>query len=443
MQNVYLVSLGCARNLVDSEMMLGLLAEDGLSITQVPAVADIIIVNTCSFIEPAVNESIDTILALAKWKKTGACRYLIVTGCLPERYRENIVQSLPEVDIFLGTGAFDKVVAAIREQASREEGAPQCLLPDPNLRHLQNQAVARVRSFPHMAYLKIADGCGKHCTYCMIPKLRGEQKSRPAQEIVSEAQSLISTDVKELVLIAQDTTSYGKDLDPAVTLNQLLTNLADISENIWIRMLYGHPESIDETMIRTVAMRPNICSYFDIPIQHASNRILKRMARDYSKEDLYRLIDQIRSRIPDAAIRTTVMVGFPGETDADFAQLMRFIEETRFDHLGGFIYSDSENISSQCLPGRVPEAVAQARYHQIMTRQKEISRQNNRRHIGKRYMILVEEAVRETLFKGRTFFQAPEVDGVTYVRHSRMQTGIFTEIKIADAHEYDLIGKAV
>lgn len=443
MKNVYLVSLGCARNLVDSEMMLGLLAEDGLSITQAPTEADIIIVNTCSFIEPAVNESIDTILEFAKYKKTGACRYLIVTGCLPERYRENIVQSLPEVDIFLGTGAFDKIIAAIRTQTTREEGSVQCLLPDPNLRPLQKQAAARVRSSPHMAYLKISDGCGKHCTYCMIPKLRGKQKSRPAQDIVSEAQALISTGVKELILIAQDTTSYGKDLHPAVPLSQLLVNLADISENIWIRMLYGHPQSIDETMLRTVAMRPNICSYFDIPIQHASNRILKRMARDYSKEDLYRLIDQIRSRIPDAAIRTTVMLGFPGESDADFAQLMSFIEEIRFDHLGGFVYSDSENISSHRLSGRVPEAVAQDRYHQMMTRQKEISRQSNRRYIGKRYMILVEEALPETLFKGRTFFQAPEVDGVTYIRHARTQTGCFTEIKITDAREYDLIGEAV
>ncbi len=443
MQNVFLASLGCARNLVDSEMMLGLLAEDGLSFTQAPAEAHIIIVNTCSFIEPAVTESIDTILELAQYKKTGACRLLIVTGCLPERFRENIVPSLPEVDIFLGTGAYHQITAAIRQQSTREEGSTQCLLPDPNLRHLQNQAAVRIRSFPHMAYLKVSDGCGKHCSYCMIPKLRGKQKSRPAQDIVAEARALISTGVKELVLIAQDTTSYGKDLYPPVTISQLLANLAAISEKIWIRLLYGHPQSIDKTVIRTVAMQPNICSYFDIPIQHASNRILRRMARDYSQDDLYRLIDQVRSRIPDAAIRTTVMVGFPGETDADFAQLMRFIEEIRFDHLGGFVYSDSDKIASHRLSDRVSEAVAQDRYHQIMARQKEISRQGNRRHLGKRYTLLVEEALPETRFKGRTFFQAPEADGVTYVRHPGIRTGRFTEIKITDAREYDLIGEAV
>jgi ribosomal protein S12 methylthiotransferase len=435
----YLASLGCAKNLVDSEVMLGQLINAGWRITQDPQDADTIIVNTCSFIESAVNESIDTILELARHKSNGTCRRLIITGCLPERFREAMVETLPEVDMFLGTGAFDKIVAAVNDDLNIE----RCYLPDPNITPYGQQESLRVLSSSYMAYLKVAEGCSRHCTYCIIPKLRGKQRSRPLEDIVSEALDLISSGVKELILIAQDTTHYGTDLHPPVPLYRLLEKISELSNNIWIRILYGHVESIEDSFIRTVAEHRNICSYFDIPIQHASDKILKKMGRNYSFEDLYRLFDNIRSTVPDAALRTAIIVGFPGETDKDFETLSTFIQDICFDNLGVFIYSDAEDLPSHKLPGRIPKRVAMDRYNRLMAVQQKISLLNNRKHIGKNYDVLVEESMGNNFYKGRTFFQAPEVDGTTDIHSRDLSIGSFVRVRIEEASEYDLKGKVL
>lgn len=436
---VYLVNLGCVRNLVDSEIMLGRLVQAGWTVIQEPEEADIIVVNTCSFIEPAVNESIDTILELAKFKKTGRCRNIIVTGCLPERFREEIVHLLPEVNFFLGTGAFDRIVQA----ADGFKNLLVCFLPTPDLSPVQEKDAPRVSSFTYMAYVKIAEGCNKGCTYCIIPKLRGKHRSRLLEDIVDEARSLISSGVKELILVAQDTTYYGRDLCPSVDLGVLIEKISAIAENVWVRFLYGHPESIDESIIKAVAGRSNICSYFDIPVQHVSGSILKKMGRRYTRDYLYRLIDKIRSLVPDAALRTTVIVGFPGETEKDFRQLLDFVEDICFDHLGAFIYSDFEDLPSHRFSGHVPEKVATQRYDSLMSSQAKISLKNNRKQIGRTVKVLVEEKQEDNIFCGRTAFQAPEVDGIVYINSGQMKTGCFADVKITDAYEYDLVGDPV
>lgn len=450
MKKLYLESLGCARNQVDSEIMNGRLKKAGWSLTDDPAEAATIVVNTCSFIESAAQESVDAILELAEYKKEGSCSRLVVTGCLPERYREDIVTSLPEVDVFLGTGAYDQIISAVQDPKFTN----QCVLPDPDLVSLQDKDSPRSLSQPYLAYLKIAEGCSKACTYCIIPKLRGSQHSRPPEDIISEAGQLIAGGAKELVLVAQDTTAYGRDLAQPVNLGQLLVKLASAefggghnSDGPWFRVLYGHPESIEESFIKTVAAFHNVCSYFDIPIQHASTSVLKRMGRQYTRSNLARLFDRIRSQVPDAVLRTTIIVGFPGETDQDFEQLMEFAEEVRFDHLGVFIYSDSDDLASHRLAGHVPKDVARERYHQIMSAQSGISSENNQKYIGKIVKVLVEESLENHLFAGRTTFQAPEVDGISYINTSplpfNLKIGSFADMRVTDAMEYDLMGEAV
>lgn len=440
---LHLVSLGCARNQVDSEMMLGRLRERGWEITEEPDTAEVIVVNTCSFIEAAANESIDTILSLAACKQTGVCRRLIVAGCLPERYREKIVASLPEVDLFLGTGAYDQIEKGVEDLM----GKGACVLPDPNQTELTSAHLPRMITEPHTAYLKIAEGCSSRCTYCVIPKLRGNHRSRPMADITAEARKLIQAGVREIVLVAQDTTHYGKDLHPSVDLNHLLLQLSDLSEDTWIRFLYGHPSRVDTALIKTVEDRANICSYFDIPIQHASDRILKRMGRGYGREDLVRMFDTLRAFAPDASLRTTAIVGFPGETDADLEALVSLMEAVKFDHLGVFTYSDADDLPSHRLSGHVSEKTAQARLAHVMGRQREISRAINEKYLGRILAVLVEERPEGNLFIGRHAGQAPEVDGITYIHvkapHSLVKTGIFTRVRIIDTLEYDLVGETL
>ena len=418
--------------------MMGRLAQAGHRITDDPAAAEVIIVNTCSFIESAINESIDTILELAKYKTTGSCRRMIVAGCLPERFQEEIAGELAEIDIFLGTGAFDKIVEAV----SVEKAPQTCILPDPDAIGLVEDGVKRIRNTPHMAYLKIAEGCDRHCTYCIIPQLRGKQKSRVKEKILAEAATLIQAGVKELVLVAQDTTAYGRDLGLKKGLSGLLQELSELSNDIWIRVLYGHPSSIDIDVIRTIHAAPNICSYFDIPIQHANGAVLKRMGRHYSEKDLFDLSETIRTLSPAACLRTTLIVGFPGETDADFTTLMQFVERVRFDHLGVFMYSDSEDLPSHKLSDHVSEDVAKKRYDAIMSRQTTISLENNRKYIGRTIQVLVDEMPEANVYIGRAAFQAPEVDGVTFIHAKELRVGSFADVRITDALEYDLIGEA-
>ena len=447
---LYLESLGCARNQVDSEIMTGRLKKAGWTITLDPEEAETIVVNTCSFIEEAAQESIDIILELAEYKKKGICNRLVVTGCLPERYREEILKSLPEVDVLLGTGAFEQIARAAREP----QYSHMCVLPDPDLTELQPRDVPRDLTVPHVAYLKIAEGCSKACTYCIIPKLRGKQKSRPPEEIVAEATRLITDGVNELVLVAQDTTAYGNDLPTRSNLSRLMESLATIPmDNLsrktlpWFRVLYGHPESIEDSFIEALAAHSQLCSYFDIPIQHVSAGILKHMGRRYTKDDLHRLFDRIRDRVPDAVLRTTIIVGFPGETDNDFETLLQFVEDVRFDNLGVFIYSDSDDLASHQLTRHIPRDVANDRYHQLMSAQSGISSENNRKYIGKSVKVLVEESVENHLFAGRTNFQAPEVDGLTYINTAKIPFGLkigsFADMRVTDAMEYDLMGEVI
>ncbi len=447
---LYLESLGCARNQVDSEIMTGRLKKSGWTITQDPEEAETIVVNTCSFIEDAAQESIDVILELAEYKKGGNCKRLVVTGCLPERYREEILKSLPEVDVLLGTGAFDQIIKAVREP----QYAHMCVLPDPDLIEVQPQDAPRDLTMPHLAYLKIAEGCSKSCTYCIIPMLRGKQKSRPPQEIVSEATQLIANGVNELVLVAQDTTSYGNDLPIRTNLSRLMESLANIpiddlsrTTQPWVRVLYGHPESIENSFIEALASHSHLCSYFDIPVQHVSPGILKYMGRRYTKDDLYRLFDRIRDRVPDAVLRTTIIVGFPGETDDDFEDLLQFVEDVRFDHLGVFIYSDSDDLASHQLSSHIPRDVATDRYHHLMSAQSGISSENNRKYIGQAVKVLVEESLDNHLFAGRTNFQAPEVDGLTYINTAKrpfgLKIGSFADMRVTDTMEYDLMGEVI
>jgi len=434
--NVHLLNLGCVRNLVDSELMMGRLADSGCSMVSEASDAEVIIVNTCSFIEAAITESIDTILELAKLKTSGSCRRLIVAGCLPERFGQDIAAALPEVDLFLGTGAFDAIADAVTGNLTTP-----CLLPDPESSLLPIAHAPRLRTLPHLAYLKIAEGCGSHCTYCIIPKLRGKQRSRPIRDIAEEARMLITSGVKELVLVAQETTNYGRDLSEKANISMLSDQIAQISENVRIRILYGHPESLDESFIRTVASHKNICSYYDVPIQHASSSVLKRMGRHYSQKDLYRIFENIRTRDPEAVLRTTVIVGFPGETDKDMDALMTFIQDIRFDHLGAFIYSDAEDLPSHRLKHHVPKQIAKKRHDRVMKRQRAISLKNNEKYLGKRLTVLTEESPEPGMFIGRTAFQAPEVDGITYIHAEGLNIGEFAQVKITDTLEYDLIGE--
>ncbi len=422
--------------------MAGALRQAGWSLTRDPADAVVIVVNTCSFVESAINESIDTILELARFKKTGRCNRLVVAGCLPERFREAIAEALPEVDQFLGTGAFSRIVDAVTGGLGRGT----CLLPDPD-RITMGQTTARERNPSHTAYLKIAEGCSRHCTYCIIPRLRGRQKSRPMESILAEAMELVDSGVKELNLVAQDTTAYGRDFSQPVSVDTLLVRLAEVAGETWVRFLYGHPESITDGVIEAVAAHPNLCPYFDLPIQHAAAAVLKKMGRNYDKRQLLDLFQRIRSRVSGAALRTTLIVGFPGETETDFQELLEFVEQVRFDHLGVFTYSDAEDLPSHGLPGHVSKRVAQYRHDTLMARQMAISENNLASMIGKTLPVLIEASSEPHLYEGRTILQAPEVDGLTFVKTQpdgpAATIGNFASVAITDTLAYDLIGKAL
>jgi ribosomal protein S12 methylthiotransferase len=439
MPSVYIESLGCARNQVDSETMTGRLAQAGWRVAADPGGADAIVVNTCSFIESAADESIDTILALARFKTKGRCRRLIVAGCLPERYRDESAAALPEVDVFLGTGAYDQVVAAV--QGALTQGA--CILPDPDGIDVHAPAVRR-RAAMHTAYLKIAEGCSRKCTFCVIPRLRGRRKSRSMDAVLSEARTLIAEGVKEITLVSQETTAYGADLAGPTDLARLMAELAALDPSVWIRFLYGHPQTVTAGLLRTINRFPNLCPYFDIPIQHAADGVLRRMGRQYSGADLVRLFDDIRSAVPQAALRTTVLVGFPGETEADVQRLADFMERIRFDHLGVFTYSDAVDLSSHGLDDHAAPELARARLDRLMDLQKKISEDKLTRYHGQTLTVLAESEAEPGLYVARSVFQAPEVDGCTLVRTDRaLGAGTFIQVKIVETMEYDLIGEPV
>ncbi|MGD8758549.1 MAG: 30S ribosomal protein S12 methylthiotransferase RimO [Deltaproteobacteria bacterium] len=440
--NVHLISLGCPRNLVDSEIMLGRLLESGCTITSHESDADCVVVNTCSFIRPAVDESIDTILEMARWKKLTSERRLIVVGCLPQRYGAELAEALPEVDVFLGTGAFDRIIEAA--QGSLDE--TRILLPRPDALAVCDANTPRFPAPPpHTAYLKVAEGCSGQCTYCIIPKLRGPQRSRPMEDVLSEARRLVEAGARELILVAQNTTAYGEDLGRGYGLEHLLAKLGRISELTWIRVLYGHPDYVTDGFIETVAVHDRVCSYFDIPIQHISEPILKRMGRRHNSQSILDLFGRIRRNVPGAVLRTTLMVGFPGETEQDFDALLHLVETVRFDHLGAFTYSNEKDLRSSRLKDHVTEQVKQERLKRLMVRQGELSLENSQKYVGRTLKVLLEDPAKEAdrPWIGRASFQAPDIDGVVYVNTGKAKPGTWVDVRITAAHPYDLTGDTV
>ena len=439
---VFLETLGCARNQIDSEVMAGRLEASGHRMTDEPSHAEAIVVNTCGFIADALQEAVDTIIELAEYKSRGEAKRLIVTGCLAQRYKDDDLEtSLPEVDLFLGTGACDEIARAV-EGKDMQTGL---FFPDPCKRNFQGFPLARKFSPQTPVYIKVSEGCSRKCTYCIIPKLRGVQRSRPADDIVSEVKQADRLGAKEIILAAENTTDYGRDLDGGnrVDLAPVLEQVSGIVKNSRIRLLYTHPASLTESIIDAVASSPQICNYFDVPVQHAASGVLKRMGRPYTNEDLYALFALIRKKCPQASLRTTLITGFPGESEADFQTLLQFVRDIRFDHLGVFPYSDAEDLRSHQMDGHVPEKTAQERHDALMSEQAAISLDINKSHVGKTYRVLVEENPDEGIFLGRTEFQAPEVDGLTFIYETGLAIGTYVDVKITEAYEYDIAGTAV
>ena len=440
MYNIGLVSLGCAKNQTDAEIMLGILASDGFNITPDPSNADVIIVNTCGFIEPAKKESIDTILEMAEYKKE-KCRLLIASGCLAERYSDDILKELPEVDAIVGTGDYDKIAEVIKDAFKGEKK-----VISGHINRTPPERLPRILSTPpYTAYLKIADGCDNNCTYCAIPLIRGRYRSRRIEDIVEEARTLADNGVKELILIAQDTSRYGSDIYGENSLDKLLEELARIDKIEWIRVHYFYPEAITESLIDTMAKYDKICNYIDMPVQHGNDYILRRMARRTNQKEILSKIEMIRSKMPDCIIRTSIIVGFPGETDEHFDDLYEFVKKVRFDRMGVFAYSQEEDTPAAEFADQIDEEVKQERLDKLMTLQQGISRELNQSKIGQALDVLVEGYDEESfLFYGRSRGDSIEVDGKVYfATEEEVSEGDIVRVKIVNADEYDLVGEVV
>ena len=432
---IFCVSLGCDKNLVDTEMMLGLLNKDGYTFTDDEHEADVVVVNTCCFIGDAKEESVNTILEMAELKKEGRCKALIVTGCMAQRYKQEILDEIPEVDGILGTSTYDeisKVLGGSRESCFHDLNA------------LPNVEVPRVvTTGGYYAFLKIAEGCDKRCTYCIIPDLRGSYRSVPMERLIEEAKQLASQGVKELILVAQETTLYGIDLYKKKSLPKLLHELCKIPGIQWIRIQYCYPEEITQELIETIREEEKVCNYLDIPIQHASDRILKRMGRRTNQKQLREMIASLRSQIPDIALRTTLISGFPGETEEDQEEVMRFVDEMEFERLGVFAYSQEEDTPAAEFPDQVPQELKEERRDEIMELQQEISYEKSQSMIGKVLEVMIEGKVAdENAYVGRTYMDAPGVDGLIFINTDLdLMSGDFVRAKVTGALEYDLIGE--
>ena len=435
---ILFISLGCDKNLADSEEMLGLLTAGGHEITDDETQADAIVINTCCFIKDAKEESVETILEMAEYKKTGSCHALVVTGCMAQRYQKEIIQEVPEVDAVLGTTSYGDIVKALEEAVAGnhfEEFRDIDYLPDTGSKRV-------LTTGGHFGYLKIAEGCDKHCTYCIIPKLRGRFRSVPMERLVAQAEDMAEQGVKELILVAQETTVYGKDLYGKKSLHILLKKLCEIRGIRWIRVLYCYPEEIYDELIETIRDEKKICHYLDIPIQHASDRILKRMGRRTSKQELIDIIGKLRKEIPDIVLRTTLTTGFPGETEEDHEELKEFVDEMEFDRLGVFTYSPEENTPAAEMADQVPEEVKEERRDELMELQQEISYDRGQDRIGQELLVMIEGKVAdESAYIGRTYGDAPKVDGYIFVQTGELlMTGDFAKVRVTGALEYDLIG---
>lgn len=436
---ILFISLGCDKNLVDTEVMLGMLASRGYEMTNDEQEADIIVINTCCFIHDAKEESIQNILEMAEYKKNGSAKALIVTGCMAERYRQEILDEIPEVDEVLGTTAYDRILDAVDAALAGQHEvmtADLDALPLPETKRL-------VTTGGHFAYLKIAEGCDKHCTYCIIPKIRGNFRSVPMERLLKEAQDLAEQGVKELILVAQETTLYGKDLYGEKSLPKLLRELCKISGIRWIRILYCYPEEITDELIQVMKEEPKICHYLDLPIQHANDTILKRMGRRTSKQELIGIVQKLRKEIPDICLRTTLITGFPGETQEQHEEVMEFIDTLEFDRLGAFTYSPEEDTPAATFEDQIDEEVKEDRQADIMELQQEIAFDKAEDMIGREVFVMIEGKVAdENAYVGRTYRDAPNVDGLIFINTDvELISGDFAKVKVTGALDYDLIGE--
>ena len=440
-KKILFISLGCDKNLVDSEVMLGILADRGFEMTDTEDDADIIIINTCCFINDAKEESINTILEMAEYKKTGPCKALIVTGCLAQRYKQEIVDEIPEVDAVIGTSKYDEIFDAV-DQALKGSH----FLDVDDLDRLPSVPGKRILTTGgHYAHLKIAEGCDKHCTYCIIPKIRGNYRSVPMEQLLAEAASLAEQGVKELILVAQETTLYGVDLYGKKSLHILLKELAKIKSIRWIRILYCYPEEIYPELIETIKNEKKVCHYLDMPIQHASDAILKRMGRRTTKAQLKETVSLLRKEIPDIVLRTTLIAGFPGETQEQHEELMEFVDEMEFERLGVFAYSPEENTPAASMPDQIPEEIKEERRDAILELQQEIAFDKAADMVGRTLYAMIEGKVAdEPAYVARTYADSPDIDGYVFVNTGEMlMSGDFVKVKITGSAEYDLIGELV
>lgn len=449
MKKVGFVSLGCPKNLVDSEVMMGQLAEAGYQITNNADEADTVVVNTCGFIESAKQESIDAILEATQWKSSGNASRVIVAGCLVERYRDDLMKELPEVDAFIGTSQVNDILKAADEHfdAKKLTITP---IGNKSATYLYDEYTPRMRATQsHTAFIKIAEGCDRPCAFCSIPSMRGSFRSRRFGSIVEEARMLAKQGVKELVLIAQDSSRYGEDLGEVDALAALIRALGEIEEIEWVRVMYAYPTHISDAFLAAIAETPKAVKYLDMPLQHASRNVLKLMKRGGTRESLEKLIARVREKVPGIAIRTTFITGFPGETDEDFEELIKFVQNCRFDNLGVFTYSDEEGTAAYDLPNKVDPKIAMKRRNRLMKEQAKISKQLNRAKIGKTFPVIFEGLSQESdlLFQGRMTSQTLEIDGYILINdipeNLDPQIGAIYDVKITEAHEYDLVGEIV
>ncbi len=456
-EKVTMISLGCPKNLVDSEVMLGLVQKGGYEITSCEEEADIVIVNTCAFIDSAKEESIEAIFKAAQLKKEGNCKELIVAGCLAQRYSDEIINEINEIDAIIGTGDFSSIVDVI-ESASRSRPHKSPSETPFNIHdkgiikkvqkpeYLYDHNAPRMLSTPkHTAYIKIAEGCDNRCAYCIIPSLRGSYRSRPIESIYKETERLVNSGVREIILIAQDTTAYGIDIYGKYSLHELLQELCKIKDLVWIRTLYAYPTSFRPELIRVISEEPKVCKYIDIPLQHASDGVLQKMGRRGRKEEIVGVLDALRNSVPHVTLRSSFMVGFPGETEKDYEELLKFLKEIQFDRVGVFVFSPQEDTPAARMEGQIPDEVKNERFKGAMELQKEISRKKMKERVGKVLEVLVEGPSEESdlVTVGRSQGEAPEIDGLVYIGNEHPPAGAFRRVKIVESGDYDLVGEII